>query len=126
MPTGSPQELLAMDAPLFQSDLSLPGLRRGKVRDVYDLPHASGKARLLMIASDRISAFDVVMPTPIAGKGRLLTEISLFWMHLVAKKGICDTHVLSDDVAGVPSSAFHGATKREDLVGRITVARRLN
>jgi len=55
---------------LHTSNLALPGLRRGKVRDVYTLPGADhGKDALLIIASDRISAFDVVMPTAIADKG---------------------------------------------------------
>ncbi|MFA6046902.1 MAG: phosphoribosylaminoimidazolesuccinocarboxamide synthase, partial [Phycisphaerales bacterium] len=55
---------------MMQSDLALPGLRRGKVRDVYDLPDdpRTKEGRLLIVACDRISAFDVVMPTPVPGK----------------------------------------------------------
>ena len=64
-----------MTEALFQSNLhSLPLVARGKVRDIY----AVGSDRLLMIASDRLSAFDVVMDQPIPGKGRLLTEMALF------------------------------------------------
>jgi len=50
-------------------------LKRGKVRDIYDLGD-----KLLMVATDRISAFDVIMPDPIPGKGKILTQIPLFWL----------------------------------------------
>jgi phosphoribosylaminoimidazole-succinocarboxamide synthase len=107
--------------PLVQSDLNLPGLRRGKVRDIYDLLGA----RLLIVASDRISAFDVVLPTPIPGKGRLLTELSVFWLRFIEARAICRTHLLSDDAAEVPGEAFKaGGTTREDLAGRIMIGRR--
>lgn len=113
--------------PLLQSDLNLPGLRRGKVRDVYDLPPArDGSPRLLIIATDRISAFDVVMPTPIPGKGRLLTQLSTFWLRFVESRELCNTHLISTDVADVPSSAFKstpGATTRAQLDGRIMICR---
>lgn len=111
---------------LMESHLALPGLRRGKVRDVYDLPpDASGRPRLLIVASDRISAFDVVMPTPIAGKGRLLTELSTFWLRLIQARGLSATHLLSTDVGDVPASAFTASgTRPRDLEGRIMVVRR--
>jgi phosphoribosylaminoimidazole-succinocarboxamide synthase len=68
---------------LHTSDLALPLLHRGKVRDVYSLP----RNELLIVASDRLSAFDVVLPDPIPGKGEMLTQISNFWFartaHLV-------------------------------------------
>ncbi|HVS71240.1 MAG TPA: phosphoribosylaminoimidazolesuccinocarboxamide synthase [Phycisphaerae bacterium] len=66
---------------LFES--SVPGLpvRRGKVRDVYELP----EGKLLIVASDRISAFDVIMPTPIPDKGRVLTALSNFWFEKFAR-----------------------------------------
>jgi phosphoribosylaminoimidazole-succinocarboxamide synthase len=68
---------------LHTSDLALPLLHRGKVRDVYELP----QRELLIVASDRLSAFDVVLPDPIPGKGEMLTQISNFWFartaHLV-------------------------------------------
>ena len=67
-----------MTTALLQSDLtSLPLLARGKVRDNY----AVGDDRILMIATDRLSAFDVVMGEPIPGKGQLLTEMALFWFE---------------------------------------------
>ncbi len=65
-----------MAKPLFESHLrSLPLLRRGKVRDLY----AIGRERLLLVATDRLSAFDVVLPDPIPEKGRVLTRLSRFW-----------------------------------------------
>ncbi len=82
--------------PLLET--SLPGLalhRRGKVRDVYDLG-----GRLLVVATDRLSAFDVVLPTGIPGKGILLTQMSLFWFRLLAD--VIPNHVLTADVAEYP------------------------
>jgi phosphoribosylaminoimidazole-succinocarboxamide synthase len=66
--------------------------RRGKVRDVYDLDD-----RLLIVTTDRISAFDVVLPTPIPDKGRVLTQLSLFWFRLF--QDVVPNHVLASDVA---------------------------
>ncbi len=113
------------DAALFESRLSLPGRRRGKVRDVYDLPpDGEGRPRLLIVASDRLSAFDVVMPTPVPGKGRLLTAIAAFWLRWVEARGLCRTHLLSADASEVPGSAFGpGDTTRERLHGRVMIAR---
>ncbi len=68
---------------------------RGKVRDVYDLGD-----RLLIVATDRISAFDVVMPNPIPDKGRILTQLSHFWFDLT--KDIVPNHVLSTEVGDYP------------------------
>jgi len=68
---------------------------RGKVRDIYDLGD-----RLLIVATDRISAFDVVMPNPIPDKGRILTQLSNFWFDLT--KDIVPNHVLSTEVGGYP------------------------
>jgi phosphoribosylaminoimidazole-succinocarboxamide synthase len=70
-------------------------LKRGKVRDVYDLDDA-----LLMIATDRISAFDVIMDDPVPGKGIILTQISLFWFN--AMKSVVPNHVISSDVHAYP------------------------
>ena len=67
-------------------------LRQGKVRDLYDLGDA-----LLLVASDRISAFDWVLPTPILDKGRVLTQLSAFWFELLGVQN----HLLSLDVASV-------------------------
>ncbi|MBL8888007.1 MAG: phosphoribosylaminoimidazolesuccinocarboxamide synthase [Phycisphaerales bacterium] len=107
------------------TDLNLPGKRSGKVRDVYELPPDAHGPRLLIIATDRISAFDVVMPTPIPGKGRLLTELSTFWLRFISDSGIAPTHYLSSDVREVPPTAFRGsALTPHDLEGRITIARK--
>ncbi|MDY6986442.1 MAG: phosphoribosylaminoimidazolesuccinocarboxamide synthase [Thermodesulfobacteriota bacterium] len=76
-------------------DLKLLG--RGKVRDLYDLGDA-----LLMVATDRISAFDVVMPNPIPGKGRILTQMSKFWFQETA--GIVDNHLITAEVEQFPPS----------------------
>ena len=87
-----------MNAGLSESvcpDLKLLG--RGKVRDLYDLGDA-----LLMVATDRISAFDVVMPNPIPGKGRILTQMSRFWFQEMA--GIVDNHLITADVEQFPES----------------------
>ena len=73
--------------------LTLKG--RGKVRDIYDLGD-----RLLIVATDRISAFDVIMPNPIPDKGRILTQLSGFWFHLT--KGIVPNHIVSTEVEDYP------------------------
>ena len=86
-----------MIAPLCQTDFpDLELLRRGKVRDVYDLGD-----QLLMVATDRLSAFDVVLPDPIPDKGKVLTRISLFWFDQM--RSIVANHVISADVADYPA-----------------------
>ncbi len=124
MMQASPPSHTAKSPVVFATDLTLPGRRQGKVRDIYEMP-ASGKeqARLLIVASDRVSAFDVVMPTPIPGKGRLLTQISTFWFGFIAQRGLARTHLLSTDARDVPETAFRGKTRRADLEGRITIGR---
>ena len=76
-----------------------PGLKlhsRGKVRDIYDLGDS-----LLIVATDRISAFDVVMPTPIPDKGRILTRLSVFWLGLMSD--IAEHHLISTDPRSYPA-----------------------
>jgi phosphoribosylaminoimidazole-succinocarboxamide synthase len=87
-------------------------IARGKVRDIYDLGD-----ELLIVATDRLSAFDVVMPTPIPDKGRVLTQLSLFWFSLL--HNIIPNHVLSSTAFPAPFDAF-GA----DLAGRSMVVRK--
>jgi phosphoribosylaminoimidazole-succinocarboxamide synthase len=82
---------------------------RGKVRDIYDLGN-----RLLIVATDRLSAFDVVMPTPIPDKGRVLTQLSLFWFQLL--HGLIPNHVLSATDFPAPFDKY-----RDDLAGRSMV-----
>lgn len=106
--------------------LSLPEVRLGKVRDVFRLGDwgPDRVPAVLMVASDRISAFDVVMPTAIPGKGALLTGIAAFWLRLIAERGLIGTHLLSTDAGEIPDGAFGpDSTTREELAGRITIGR---
>jgi phosphoribosylaminoimidazole-succinocarboxamide synthase len=93
---------------------SLPLLARGKVRDNY----AVGNDRILMVASDRISAFDVIMGEPIPGKGELLTQMALFWFDKLG--GICPNHLTGDAPESVVSPAEASQVK-----GRSMLVRRL-
>jgi phosphoribosylaminoimidazole-succinocarboxamide synthase len=72
-------------------------VKRGKVRDIYDLGD-----QLLMVATDRISAFDVIMPNPVPGKGKILTQISLFWFEIM--ESLIPHHVISGNVDEFPDS----------------------
>lgn len=106
---------------VFETHLPLPGRRQGKVRDLYQLPGAPGsEPRVLIVASDRISAFDVVMPTPIPGKGRLLTEISLGWFARIRKAGLVGDHLVGTDLAAV---AGLSEAQRAQLAGRSMICR---
>jgi phosphoribosylaminoimidazole-succinocarboxamide synthase len=102
--------------PMFESRLStLPLVHRGKVRDNY----AIGGDRLLMIATDRLSAFDVVLPDPIPGKGRVLTAISNFWFARM--QAIVANHLTGEPLAKYVTDPG----EREALEGRAVVVRRL-
>jgi phosphoribosylaminoimidazole-succinocarboxamide synthase len=92
-------------------------VRSGKVRDLFQLD----KERLLLVASDRISAFDVVLPTEIPDKGRLLTGISRYWFAETERTGITPNHLLGTDVGTLPEP-FAGAA--EELRGRSMICRR--
>ena len=85
---------------------------RGKVRDIYDLGD-----KLLIVATDRLSAFDVILPTPIPDKGRVLTQLSLFWFNLL--KDVVPNHVLSATDFPAPFDVH-----AEDLTGRSMVVRK--
>jgi len=96
-------------SPLLETRLSgVPPWKRGKVRDVYDLGD-----RLLVVATDRLSAFDVVLPTGIPGKGILLTQMSLFWFRLLAD--VVPNHVVTAEVDLYPAEL---RPFREQLEGR--------
>jgi phosphoribosylaminoimidazole-succinocarboxamide synthase len=102
-----------MSAVVWETDF--PGLKlvsRGKVRDLYELGDD-----LLLVATDRLSAFDVVLPTPIPDKGRVLTQLSLFWFKTLGD--IVPHHVLSATDFPVPASAF-----RQQLAGRAMLCRK--
>lgn len=86
-----------MNIPVSETDFQeLNLIKRGKVRDIYDLGE-----NLLMVATDRISAFDVVMPDPVPDKGIILTQISLFWFEIM--KSIIENHMVSADVNDFPT-----------------------
>ena len=104
-----------MTAALHESSLhSLPLLARGKVRDNY----AVGDNRLLMVASDRLSAFDVVMGEPIPGKGQMLTEMALFWFDKLAH--IVPNHLIGEDPLSVVAP-----DERDQVRGRSMLVKRL-
>jgi phosphoribosylaminoimidazole-succinocarboxamide synthase len=99
------------------SEAAIPELRllhRGKVRDVYEIDDQ----RLLLVATDRLSAFDCVLPTPILHKGAVLTQLSAFWFALLGTE--IDNHLISVDLDDMPPE-LHA---REDLRGRTTLVRR--
>ena len=110
MPDARPDPHALLESRLH----SLPLLARGKVRDNY----AVGSDRLLMVASDRISAFDVVMGEPIPGKGRLLTRMALFWFERLAH--VVPNHLSGEDPAGVVA-----ADERAQIEGRSMLVKRL-
>jgi phosphoribosylaminoimidazole-succinocarboxamide synthase len=101
---------------LFESSLkSLAFLHRGKVRDLY----AVGADRLLVIQTDRLSAFDVIMPDPIPEKGRVLTEMSFFWFRKLG-------HVIANHLTGVAPETVVAPEERSQVAGRAMVVRKLS
>jgi phosphoribosylaminoimidazole-succinocarboxamide synthase len=101
--------LIESKRPLLETRIPALALwRRGKVRDVYDLGE-----RLLIVATDRISAFDVVLPTPIPGKGAVLTQLSLFWFDTL--RDLVPNHVIASEVADFGEGLEE---QREQLEGR--------
>ncbi|WP_342620360.1 phosphoribosylaminoimidazolesuccinocarboxamide synthase [Rhodoferax sp. GW822-FHT02A01] len=107
-----------MTAVVHTSALSLPLLARGKVRDNY----AVGDDRILMVASDRLSAFDVIMGEPIPGKGALLTQMALFWFEKLGPHGanICPNHLTGD----APESVVQPSEVAQ-VAGRSMLVKRL-
>lgn len=100
---------------LHQSTIqSLPLLARGKVRDMY----AVGDDKLLIVASDRISAFDVILDDPIPGKGRVLTQLTEFWLKKLA-------HVLPNHSTGIDPVDVVAVNERDQVAGRAMVVKRL-
>jgi len=114
--------MTTLTPPLLES--ALPGialLSRGKVRDVY----AVDEARLLFVATDRISAFDVVMPNGIPDKGRILTQLSLFWfarLRDLGPAGIVENHLIDANVVSYPPQL---SPFQDQLAGRSMLVRRL-
>jgi phosphoribosylaminoimidazole-succinocarboxamide synthase len=102
---------------------SLPGvthLGSGKVRELYAVNDGAGDDRLLLVASDRVSAFDYVLETPIPDKGRILTQLSMWWFERLAD--LVPNHVLTADVAQFPAVL---ADRAEALRGRAMLCERL-
>ena len=107
-----------MSVPVVRTDFKeLNLLHRGKVRDMYEIPGHGDK--LLLVATDRISAYDVVMDEPIPGKGAILTRLSLFWFDLLGD--IVPNHLVSADVEEYPAVCHQ---YREQLEDRSMLVRR--
>ncbi len=108
---------------VMQTNLPLPGRRQGKVRDIYEARLADGREALVLVATDRISAFDVVMSNAVPGKGVVLTQISKFWFSMVASKlsSRLRHHLLSTDPGDIPGLT---PAQREPLNGRVMIGRK--
>lgn len=106
-----------MTQALMGTDLPLPNKRTGKVRDLYDLTLSDGSPGLLIVATDRVSVFDVVLANGIPGKGALLTKISKFWFGHLG----CAHHLLSTDPGDLPGLSD---AERASLEGRIMICRK--
>ncbi len=102
-------------AAVMETDFALPRFTRGKVRDTYDLGD-----RLLIVATDRLSAFDVVLPTGIPDRGRILTGLSAFWFDRL--RALVPNHVVATDVEVFPAPL---RAHRAVLVGRAMIVRKL-
>ena len=104
-----------MTTPLFQSSItSLPLLARGKVRDIY----AVDDEKLLIVTSDRLSAFDVILPDPIPRKGEVLTALASFWFDRLA-------HVVPNQLTGIAPETVVAPNERDQVTGRALVVKRL-
>ena len=105
-----------MSAALFESGIaSLPRIGRGKVRDIY----AVGDDKMLIVVSDRLSSFDVVLPDPIPDKGAVLTQMSNFWFEKLA-------HVVPNHLTGIdPESMVRDATEKAQVRGRSVVVKKM-
>ncbi|THF65856.1 phosphoribosylaminoimidazolesuccinocarboxamide synthase [Pseudothauera nasutitermitis] len=104
-----------MSTPLFESTIqSLPLLGRGKVRDIY----AIDDERLLIVTSDRLSAFDVILPDPITDKGRVLTALANFWFDRLG-------HVVPNQLTGIDPESVVAPAERDQVRGRALVVKRL-
>ena len=105
---------------VHETNLPLPDRKQGKVRDVYRVEVEDGPDQILVIATDRVSAFDVILPTPIPGKGRLLTDISLVWFEFIRGLNLVGDHLISTDPADVPGLSD---ADRDQIEGRMMLCR---
>ncbi|MEM0913019.1 MAG: phosphoribosylaminoimidazolesuccinocarboxamide synthase [Planctomycetota bacterium] len=109
---------------LMRSDLPLADRREGKVRDTYRGRLRDGREAVVLVASDRVSAFDVVMPNAVPGKGRLLTAMAAWWFERIAEAtdrlGGLTHHVLTTDAADIDGL---DAAQRAAIAGRVTAGR---
>jgi phosphoribosylaminoimidazole-succinocarboxamide synthase len=111
---GRPREAGRLSTLYESSIASLPRLGRGKVRDMY----AVGADKMLIVASDRLSAFDVVLPDPIPDKGRVLNQMADFWF---ARLG----HVVANQLTGIDPETVVSPSERDQVRGRSVVVRKL-
>lgn len=106
---------IIMITALFETNISsLKLLHRGKVRDIYDIDQDN----LLIIQTDRISAFDVVLPTPVPGKGIILTSISQFWFNKLA-------HIMPNHLTGIAPESVVSAKERNQVTNRAFIVKKL-
>lgn len=106
---------MTLNTAVFETNLaSLPFLYRGKVRDIYEID----ADRLLVVQTDRLSAFDIVLPTPVPGKGRMLTAMSEFWFHRLA-------HVIPNHLLDTTPESVVSDDDLNQVEGRSMVVRRL-
>ena len=110
-----------MKSAVYKTDLPFPSRRQGKVRDIYQIPALHGEAgKVLIIASDRISAFDVVMPTPVPSKGKELTKVSCKWFDFIQGLNLIEDHLIGTepcDVEGLDES-FYPECEGRMMLGR--------
>lgn len=118
-----PQGVAGITTALMRTDLPLAGRRQGKVRDIYEVRLADGTEALAIVATDRISAFDVVMPNGVPGKGVVLTQISRFWFEMIGRElgARVRHHLISTDPRDVPGLSV---AQREQLRGRVMIGRK--
>ena len=101
--------------PVFETSIkSLPLVARGKVRDIY----AVGGDKLLIVTTDRLSAYDVILPTPVPEKGRVLTELANFWFARLA-------YIIPNHLTGIDPESVVAPAEREEVRGRSIVVKRM-
>src|SRR6478672_3622383 len=101
--------------PVFETSIrSLPLVGRGKVRDIY----AVGDDKLLIVTTDRLSAYDVILPTPVPEKGRVLTELADFWFAKLAS-------TIPNHLTGIDPESVVAPAERDEVRGRSVVVKRM-